>query len=830
MANPEVDVDVNVSKNLLNVSNVPFYVYRPYNFKFHVCKFVSYLFLLFSCYHNCNLDVETVGMVNVCVSNVFICCSRVLWVLCDMFSWNFIKHSIFLCFYIFLVVFRNWNQKYRTKQYQFSNKWKYLFLKKLLGRKRKRVDAINHLLNELGIVICILLLYSIQFHCLSKKCSSVNDHEPSHLQVENYIANANNFQSGFLQNLIVKYACSRISKLSAINNHISSYAHILLLLSGDIEKNPGPSNWSSFSDPNMCGYFRGTLFVVFYLKQKLIPENVSSTLTVDDRQGFKDMLNMFQEHYEAHIVKENFDVEFKKIKKNISRFEDMNKKWGKTNCNDRDDYYDFFSPVNWQKMEESQKNKHSVICEECMKSFSDVQAKFNSRSPKYQQKRKQNLGYVAKELATTLKKTKKNKITDVTNTITNVLNETFEKTLGVSFSESYAKCNNLEKKKTPEENRVLKRRIARDICKKLEYENNSTVVDRIWGGRLSLNQWNFQRKIKSFETVSEAKNPTSEEKLKISTGVKKEKDHVGNFSAYNIRAKELEQLALSWTNETPVNSQDIGREYITGKYDNKIPGNCGQIAKDYLFDKESKGGFQFVYKGKNNVKKDRVRRARKRTIGKVSVPTEVNADRAKKFLKEEFDHEKIDLGIPIVSRTYRKNIVNKKTGNVEVTEFTVDGRKHLLRNLREKFLIKHRQYMRLNPNSYFENIKEEELVERLRLIGELVENEDLSTMKMKLKTFERSRNLQLWHDASTITNHSHILFCVNVLYDPAVFYTQQEYKSLTGSDVNIQRKVEQPELYIIGRCRNNDEQLAYIETRIECLKDLRTGIYLDERF
>ena len=168
--------------------------------------------------------------------------------------------------------------------------------------------------------------------------------------------------------------------------------------------------------------------------------------------------------------------------------------------------------------------------------------------------------------------------------------------MGVSFSESYAKCNKLEKKKTPEENRVLKRTIARDICKKLEYENNSTVVDRIWGGRLSLNQWNFQRKIKSFETVSEATTRTSKEKLKISTGVKKEKDHVGNFSAYNIRAKELEQLALSWTNETPVIFQDIGREYITSKYDNSIPGNCGQIVKDYLFDKESKGEKCYIYR------------------------------------------------------------------------------------------------------------------------------------------------------------------------------------------------------------------------------------------
>ena len=79
-----------------------------------------------------------------------------------------------------------------------------------------------------------------------------------------------------------------------------------------------------------------------------------------------------------------------------------------------------------------------------------------------------------------------------------------------------------------------------------------------------------------------------------------------------------------------------------------------------------------------------------------------------------------------------------------------------------------------------------------------------------------------------IANHGHILFCVNILYDPAVFYTSKEYKILHGDDVNIQSQIEIPELYIIGRCKSNDEQLGYISTRVECLKYLSEGIVINE--
>ena len=93
---------------------------------------------------------------------------------------------------------------------------------------------------------------------------------------------------------------------------------------------------------------------------------------------------------------------------------------------------------------------------------------------------------------------------------------------------------------------------------------------------------------------------------------------------------------------------------------------------------------------------------------------------------------------------------------------------HPLLEIRRKFLEKQEPYMRLNTDEYFDNLQEHELTERLNIIGEFDKNEDLDTMKRKLKFFERSRHLQIWHDGSSVANHSHIMLSVNVLYDPVI--------------------------------------------------------------
>ena len=69
------------------------------------------------------------------------------------------------------------------------------------------------------------------------------------------------------------------------------------------------------------------------------------------------------------------------------------------------------------------------------------------------------------------------------------------------------------------------------------------------------------------------------------------------------------------------------------------------------------------------------------------------------------------------------------------------------------------------------------------------------------------------------------------MYDPAVFYTSAEYSGLTNRNINVQKAIkaiEAPELYIIARCGSNDEQLAYINTRVEDLVELKNGLQLGE--
>ena len=76
---------------------------------------------------------------------------------------------------------------------------------------------------------------------------------------------------------------------------------------------------------------------------------------------------------------------------------------------------------------------------------------------------------------------------------------------------------------------------------------------------------------------------------------------------------------------------------------------------------------------------------------------------------------------------------------------------------------------------------------------------------------------------------------VNVLYDEAIFYNSEEYYEISNETLNIHSIIEQPYLYIIGRCRANDGQIMYVETRLERLKmldkriDLTYGVIISDK-
>ena len=85
---------------------------------------------------------------------------------------------------------------------------------------------------------------------------------------------------------------------------------------------------------------------------------------------------------------------------------------------------------------------------------------------------------------------------------------------------------------------------------------------------------------------------------------------------------------------------------------------------------------------------------------------------------------------------------------------------------------------------------------------------------------ERARHLNVWHDASTLANHGHIVITANKIYDKPVFLRNDEYKIKSGKTMSVQKEIEKPIVYIVAGCHANDDQLAYVETRMQCIEQL----------
>ena len=66
-------------------------------------------------------------------------------------------------------------------------------------------------------------------------------------------------------------------------------------------------------------------------------------------------------------------------------------------------------------------------------------------------------------------------------------------------------------------------------------------------------------------------------------------------------------------------------------------------------------------------------------------------------------------------------------------------------------------------------------------------------MREKCYNNSTTRHLQLWHDASCLSNHGYILFTVNALFDPAVYFSGIEYEQIFGEKIDVQSEIEKPQ-------------------------------------
>ena len=109
--------------------------------------------------------------------------------------------------------------------------------------------------------------------------------------------------------------------------------------------------------------------------------------------------------------------------------------------------------------------------------------------------------------------------------------------------------------------------------------------------------------------------------------------------------------------------------------------------------------------------------------------------------------------------------------------------------------------------------------------------DDVNQMRQAIKEAETTRHFSIWHDAAIVANHGYVLFMIQNIYDPAVYYTNAEWhaKNPNKTATSVKKIIEQPEIYMIGQCSSSDEdQLHYCETRIECLQELSSTLFTDD--
>ena len=125
-------------------------------------------------------------------------------------------------------------------------------------------------------------------------------------------------------------------------------------------------------------------------------------------------------------------------------------------------------------------------------------------------------------------------------------------------------------------------------------------------------------------------------------------------------------------------------------------------------------------------------------------------------LKENIEKGTYIIGDLIVPQTFEMTKI--RNNKIVVEDVTIHERRIPIVKVRQKMLKEHLCYMRLRTHKDFQNLTGHEITNELKCLGELP-NDSLSneTLVNKLKSLERTRHLMLWHDGSTLANHSHIL-------------------------------------------------------------------------
>ena len=142
-----------------------------------------------------------------------------------------------------------------------------------------------------------------------------------------------------------------------------------------------------------------------------------------------------------------------------------------------------------------------------------------------------------------------------------------------------------------------------------------------------------------------------------------------------------------------------------------------------------------------------------------------------------------NVGVPVVE-TEISNFAVSKEGQVIQKKIDVQARKIPFQNIRKDALTRNSDLLKINSDSYYNQLSKEELTVELQKIHEEI-SDNIDDMRNQLNKYQRQRHWLLWHDHSTLANYGHMLFCLQELYDPAIHVTRQEMLDKTGKDIDV---------------------------------------------
>ena len=174
------------------------------------------------------------------------------------------------------------------------------------------------------------------------------------------------------------------------------------------------------------------------------------------------------------------------------------------------------------------------------------------------------------------------------------------------------------------------------------------------------------------------------------------------------------------------------------------------------------------------------------------------------------------IGELVVPKQYKKLVLTSE-GTLKEVEFTVSGRKIPLTEIRKRELNRCEQLgvVRDHTNDDYAQMSDDQISQRLRVLGDEGHLRDTPGQRReRLIKSERTRQLMIWGDGSTILSHGHLLYLIQCLYDRAFYYSSAEMREKGYGDIDVPALVERPHIYILGRCTAKEvDQLAYVDTR-----------------